>query len=328
MYDNTDTTLFKKLTPENQTLIREMMIRLQPKEAHAIIPDLRQYVPLYQQHLTAAGISTSTIRGYTIHVGLLLEQFPTPTKFDIESYITLLNAQGLAASTLNNKIAAWRSFFTWCHENNFIFANPIDPHERIKAPYVHRYPPEQADVKKLLSLQLTLRDRALLSLLIDCGLRVAEVSLLPLSDITSKSITVLGKGNKKRTVPLTTTCFRILSDYIDTLHPQTKYLFPGRAPGSALAPASIEDRLEDLCKLAGIKRMTPHQLRHYCATQMLNNGANLKSVSQILGHSNTSITVDIYWHTDDEKNRKEHDTHSPLNEIERLRNAPTFFDRD
>jgi site-specific recombinase XerD len=283
---------------------------------------------MWLQHLTAAGISATTLKQYGIHLRLLLEQFPSPTKSDIESYVTLKKAQSLAASSFTNKYAAWRSFFTWCIENGLIIHDPMHKLERIRAPYVHRYPPDQADVKKLLQLPLSLRDRALLSLLIDCGLRLSEISQLLLSNVTCKSVTVLGKGNKWRKVPLHASCYKILAEYIDTLPPQSKYLFSGRYPGTPYAPGSIEDRLEDLCKLAGVKKMVPHQLRHYCASQMLNNGANLKSVSQILGHANTSITTDVYWHTDEQINRKEHDTHSPLNEIERLRNAPTFWNRD
>ncbi|MFA5378255.1 MAG: tyrosine-type recombinase/integrase [Dehalococcoidia bacterium] len=327
MHDDTDILLFDNLTLENQELIRQMAIRLQPKETRAAVADLRQFVPLWKQHLSANGISDSTIRGYVLHVGLLLDQFPSPTKLDIEFYITALK-ESRSASTLNTKLAAWRSFFAWCGENNLTFNNPTAKQKNIRAPYNYRYPPEQDEVKKLLQLPLSLRDRALLSLLIDCGLRVAEVSLLLLANVTSKTATVLGKGNKWRTVPLTAECFKILAAYIDTLSPDTKYLFPGRAPGTSLSPKAIEDRLEALCKQAGLKKVTPHQLRHYFATYMLNNGANLKAVSQILGHTSVAITADIYWHTNEEINRKEHDDHSPLIDVERLINAPTICDRD
>jgi len=328
MHDNFDTLLYNNLTADNQALIRQMIIRLQPQDARAAVADLRPFVPQWKQHMLANGISPTTIKSYSCNIVRLLEQFPAPTKIDIEFYITVLKTQQLVTSTLNSKIVSWKSFFAWCADNNIIPADPTAKQRCTRSPYRHRRPPEQNDVKKLLSLELSLRDRALLSLIIDCGLRVAEVSLLLLADVTSKSITVLGKGNKKRTVPLTSSCFKIISDYIDTLPPQSKYLFAGRWLGTAFATRSIEDRLEDLCKLAGIKKIVPHQLRHYFATQMLNKGANLKSVSEMLGHTSTAITADIYWHTDEETNRKEHDAHSPLSDIERLINAPTFFNSD
>ena len=81
---------------------------------------------------------------------------------------------------------------------------------------------------------------------------------------------------------------------------------------------SVEKYIDLLCLAAGIERFTPHQLRHYFATQMLNSGANLKVVSEFLGHSTPAVTASVYWHVDSGMKKREHDLYSPLaNLVER-----------
>jgi len=325
MINDTFALMFSRLSADNQRLVLDLLQRLQPDSTAQLTADLRPYIPQWKQHLSAAGLSPKTIRQYGVHVSGLLEQFPNPHRHDIESYISLCRARNLSGASLHSKYAAWQRFFDWCIEHSLILDNPMKDIQRIRTPYNHRYPPETEDIRKLFQLALSLRDRALLTLLVDCGLRLGEVCDLLLCNVSRSSVKVYGKGSKWRSVPVSAACRRTLDTYIDTLSPDSVYLFPGRFRDRGLSPRYIEERLEDLSARAGIKKITPHQLRHYCASQLLNNGANLKSVSQILGHSSTTITTDVYWHTDEQTNQRTLEAHSPMTNIERLINAPSLF---
>ena len=107
-----------------------------------------------------------------------------------------------------------------------------------------------------------------------------------------------------------------IRSYADALQTPSEWLFPGRSPQNHLTTNTVDRRFQWLCARAGIPRFTPHQLRHYYATSMLNDGANLRVVSELLGHASPSVTANVYWHSAGaEQRRREHELHSPLRGI-------------
>ena len=152
-------------------------------------------------------------------------------------------------------------------------------------------------------------------LLVDCGLRITELASIKLNNINLEddSILINGKGGKTRTVYLSDTSVKHLKDYISEFY--NEYLFPANRSD---ANQQYRDRrvfevcLTRLCERAGIERITPHQLRHYFATHTLSNGADVKAVSEMLGHADVGITLKIYHHVNARAIRKMHRECSPL----------------
>jgi integrase/recombinase XerD len=129
-----------------------------------------------------------------------------------------------------------------------------------------------------------------------------------------------GKGGKIRTVYLSEMSVKHLQEYISEINGE--YLFPVSRSDAEIAHHSrrvFEDRLTDLCKKAGIERITPHQLRHYFATHTLSNGADVKAVSEMLGHADVGITLKIYHHVNAKSIRQMHKEYSPLKESKAVR---------
>ena len=135
-----------------------------------------------------------------------------------------------------------------------------------------------------------------------CGLRISEVSNLTLNrvDLDAGKLRVLGKGDKERIVPIPKGAIGILKHYRDIIRPiflknKTNLFFINKY-GRKVTPKSIENKLQEKCVLLGFKKhITPHKLRHSYATHMLVNGADLRSIQEMLGHSNIS-TTEIYTH--------------------------------
>jgi integrase/recombinase XerD len=126
-------------------------------------------------------------------------------------------------------------------------------------------------------------------------------------------VCINGKGAKIRTVYLSETSVKQLKGYVTKLNGE--YLFPVNRSDADLPHHSrryFEDRLAELCKEAGIERITPHQLRHYFATHTLSNGADVKAVSEMLGHADVGITLKIYHHVNAASIKRMHAKCSPL----------------
>ena len=322
----------EKLDPSNRRLVAELTFKLlelqQRTNPTAYDPDLdlTQLVPEWINHLLNQGKSPLTLKGYASHTSHLLKEFPRPPTAHIETHLTACRALGNGASTIHNKIAAFKSFFSFCCDKGYI---PINPARNLKPPRLPRRirkAPRTQDVSKLLELNLTHTDRAIIYLFLDCGLRLEEARTIKPSDISPDELTVIGKGNKQRSIPLTPTTARAIQQQLDDLPQDTEFIFPGRFPGRAWNWRSIEERLELLCRHANIPKITPHQLRHYFATTMLNAGASLKVVSELLGHANASTTANVYWHVDAGEKRRQHQLYSPLSMRKDTEDATTQLD--
>ena len=137
-------------------------------------------------------------------------------------------------------------------------------------------------------------DRVVLSLLVDCDIRVTELVTIKLKNIRfdDASIVINGKGGKDRMIYLSETTIGYLRQFTSNI--KGEYIFPLRysdALEGYLRRSYFEDRLTKLCKKANIQHVTPHQLRHYFATHTLSNGADVKAVSEMLGHADVGITL-------------------------------------
>ena len=145
--------------------------------------------------------------------------------------------------------------------------------------------------------------------------RVTELASIKLKniDLDNASILINGKGGKDRDVYLSEPTVRILRNY--TINLKSDYLFPAVRVDTQIGHHSrryFSDRMNTLCKKARIEHITPHQLRHYFATHTLSSGADLKAVSEMLGHADVGITLKIYHHVNSRAIREMHREYSPL----------------
>lgn len=314
------------LTPPNRRIVLELAQRLLAlqelqglRPVHAPPPDLRPFLEDFHAYLVLQGKAPATRRHHTFYARQLLAYYPNPTTAQVDSFLTTKLDAGLAPASIRNVVFACKSFFAFLAHRGIIADNPAEHLSLPRLPRRERLAPPAADVARLLHSPIaTLRDRAVLHLFVDCGLRLAELQFARPTDIdlASSQITVIGKGNKQRTVPFSPDTHFALREYIACLPAGGRWLLPGRPPSKPLHYRYIEQRLDALCVAAGISRVTPHQLRHFFATSMLNDGANLKVVSNLLGHAHASTTLDVYWHVlDADQKRSEHRLHCPLHAL-------------
>jgi site-specific recombinase XerD len=166
---------------------------------------------------------------------------------------------------------------------------------------MEKQPPSSGDVQRVLEIgfmraQDADKMRTVVTLLMTTGLRLTEcMSLRKESvDLDKRELTVVGKGGKRRVVPLVQMTTDALRDYTEKRPSDSPFLFPGNTKTSYAEIYNVEKTLRRACIRAGVKPFTPHQLRHYFATEMLKGGAKLEVVGRILGHSSIGITADIY----------------------------------
>jgi integrase/recombinase XerC len=155
--------------------------------------------------------------------------------------------------------------------------------------------------------QANLEEKLLISMLYGLGLRISELSLLKLADIKEQWIQIQGKGNKVRELPLLPELQKLIRVYVKEKNPKTYLFEKGNAPMNA---AQLRYILTKLFKEAGLK-VTPHQLRHSFATHLLNNGARIADVSELLGHE-TMATTQVYTKLGSVKKMQEYMQAHPL----------------
>lgn len=214
----------------------------------------------------------------------------------------------LKPATLARKLSSLRSFYTYLNQTTDIQVNPC---RRVRAPKQARHLPDFLMFEEVLRLLESfdsnepegVRNRVLFELMYACGLRVSEATQLNLAnvDLRGRTLRFVGKGNKERMVPFYEEIRDQLSHYLNHIRPvllkgQThSKVFVGRT-GRPLSNRSVQFILDESAKKAGILRtIHPHMLRHSFATHLLDNGADLRVVQELLGHENLS-TTQIYTH--------------------------------
>lgn len=239
---------------------------------------------------------------------------------DIEKYIKTLNE--LAASSVSRNISSLRTFYSYYMKLDKIKYNPCDS---IKQPKLGRHLPSYLtieEVKKLLDIEINTpydaRNKAILELMYATGLRISETISLEFKNIDTEDciVRVMGKGSKERIVPINDYAINALNDYIKNYRPslikkgETNYLFINNH-GGMLTRQGVFKMIKAECLKKGInKNISPHTLRHTFATHLLENGADLRVIQELLGHSDIQ-TTQIYTHITNEKLHEEYMAYFP-----------------
>lgn len=251
--------------------------------------------------------------------------FAQATAADIRSFLSLLEKLGMAVSTRARYLYAIRGLYRYLHATNAVEANITDT---IDLPKVRRTLPHTlsyAEVSSILEQPNTttrdgLRNRALLETLYGCGLRVSELCGLRQRDILwdVEVLRVFGKGSKERIVPAGTAALTWIADYQRLARPllikksssSNDVLFLNRF-GGPLSRMSVWNIVQQTAMAAGLAaHVHPHMFRHSFATHLLEGGADLRAVQEMLGHADIS-TTQIYTHVDREYIREVHKTFHP-----------------
>jgi integrase/recombinase XerC len=285
----------------------------------------------YIKHLEAEqNVSPYTIRNYTTDLCgservkgfftfLKEKDIDSPDKVDravLRDYLAYLVGQGIVKASIARKLSAIRSFYRYMVQEGILESSPV---EKTSSPKLDKRLPEFLaldEVERLLnapdlSTPKGQRDRALLELLYASGLRVSELVRLDLGEVNldTGEIRVWGKGSKERMVLMGKPASEALRNYLEQGRPKllrekkTNALFINRY-GQRLPERRVQKMLEDYAKKAGIeKRVHPHMLRHTFATHLLDGGADLRVVQELLGHAQLSSTQ-IYTHVTKGQARK------------------------
>lgn len=224
----------------------------------------------------------------------------------IRQFLAILNNMGLQRRSIARKIAALKSFFRFISKNGIISANPMltikTPRYDKKLPEFvpMQYIDELMDLPSLNSFE-GVRDRAILELFYGTGIRLAELLNLNLSSIqlTENVIHVVGKGNKERVVPIGKSAHESIKRYLNIrpsyAQADTEQLFVLKS-GKKMYPMAIQRIVgKYLQKIAEVKKKSPHVLRHTFATHLMNQGADIRAIKDLLGHANLS-TTQVYTH--------------------------------
>lgn len=245
------------------------------------------------------------------------------TRALLRDFIYLLKDMGLSAATIRREVSAVRTYYGFLLGEGRIAA---DPSERLESPRRGRVLPDTLTVREVEALlaapdvdhPLAWRDRALLELGYGAGMRVSELCGLGTTDLllTEGLVRVFGKGSKERLVPIGRAVIGAVSVYLHQLRPELDRGASGgrvllNARGRPLSRVGAWGIVKQAARRAGItKRVTPHTLRHSFATHLLEGGADLRAVQEMLGHADLS-TTQIYTHVDREYLRSVHKQFHP-----------------
>jgi len=228
----------------------------------------------------------------------------------VRGYLAFLNEKQYSRATVARKLGTLRSFYKFLVKRNRLSSNPLmavrTPKQEKKLPRFLEY----EEVKRLLETPpmdnwLGARDRAILETLYSTGIRVSELVALNMEDIDflGEVVRVRGKGKKERIAPISSSALQIIQHYMEFRNKRaqsntnfdSKVLFVNKH-GGRLSTRSVRRKMDKYLKMAGLDpEISPHTLRHSFATHMLNNGADLRSVQELLGHQSLS-TTQIYTH--------------------------------
>jgi len=292
--------------------------------------NFEKLIAAFTRHLEVErSLSVHTVRAYLGDLESLLTHLETLGVTDISqlelihlrSWLANQQVKGGARTTLSRRAVSVRLFTKWAVKNKYLAK---DVAATLATPKGHRTLPEVLDIADAKTAMdslatraseeetpISLRDVAMVELLYATGARVAELCGLDLSDIDydRQTIRVLGKGNKERSIPLGNPAMKALNVWLKEGRDSIKNSLSGKAVFLGARGKRIDQRTvrtvvyNALQAIEGIERMGPHALRHSAATHLLEGGADLRTVQEILGHASLA-TTQIYTHVSTERLQK------------------------
>lgn len=263
----------------------------------------------FLNYMRVNGFSSNTIESYKKDLISFFESFKTPPSDvnEIRKYIRHLYDKKYSASTISRHISTLKSFYNYLEENGTIKNNPMvlisnPKKEKLLPNYLNYEAVERLLNTPDVKTKKGLRDALILEMLYSSGIRVSELVNIKIKDInfSERKILILGKGRKERFVFYGTKAYTLLNEYLK--NHKDEYLFTN-TKGNKLNDRMVREIVSSNAKIAHIDvKVTPHTLRHTYATHMLEGGADLKSVGDLLGHENLS-TTGIYTHVSNERLR-------------------------
>jgi len=279
------------------------------------------YIKGFKSHLKLErSLSGNSVDAYLNDIDKLIQYFqflneePKLTDINIselKSFISWLNELGMQASTQARVISGLKAFFAYLMLEDVI---SNDPTALLEAPKLSRKLPDTLNIHEINELIAAIdaskpegmRNKAIMEVLYGCGLRVTELTELRISNVFPQIefIKVIGKGNKERLIPIGSVALKLLDIYINEVrvHANIKkghedFIFLNRF-GAKLSRISIFNLIKSLAIATGLKKtISPHTLRHSFATHLIEGGADLRAVQEMLGHSSIT-TTEIYTHID------------------------------
>ena len=292
--------------------------------------NFQEILKAFNRHLTSErDLSAHTVRAYIGDLESLLAHLET-LKVDqiaqldlnhLRSWLANQQIKGGARTSLSRRITSIRLFTKWAVKNNYLAK---DVGTTLATPKGHRILPGVLEIDEAKTAMdslatraseeqtpLSLRDVAIVEMLYATGARVSELCGLDFNDIDydRQTIRVLGKGNKERTIPFGNPALRALTSWLKQGRDQIAQSQSGDAVFIGARGKRIDQRTvrtvvyEALSAIEGIERMGPHALRHSAATHLLEGGADLRTVQEILGHASLA-TTQIYTHVSTERLQK------------------------
>ena len=277
------------------------------------------------------GLSQNTLDSYRSD----LEQFSTwleknnlsyikTSKKEILSYLSFLFQKGLGSKTVARKLSSLKSFFRYLVFKSIILN---DPSSEVETPKLLKSIPKSISEKEVEALlaapdektDIGLRDKTMIETLYSCGLRISELTNLELLNLNLRQgvIRVIGKGQKERLVPMGDQLIALLELYISSSRKNllskrhSDFLFLSTR-GQRMTRQSFWHRIKHYCLASGFEpdKISPHVLRHAFATHLLNNGADIRVVQLLLGHSDLN-TTQIYTEVARQRLKRLHTEHHP-----------------
>ncbi len=245
---------------------------------------------------------------------------------DIRSYLAYMHQQEFARKTIARRISSLRSFYRYLRREGAV---PMNPFTKVRTPKLEKKLPvflEEFEIDLLLKMpdvttELGCRDRAILEMLYSTGCRVSELVGLTLDrlDLSNRYVLLLGKGNKERLVPLGHPCVQAMEHYLRESRRQLMAKYKAaphssvfvNSRGGSLTARSVRRILDKYVEMTAMqKHVSPHTIRHTFATHLLDHGADLRSVQELLGHVSLS-TTQIYTHVTAERLTAVYEKHHP-----------------
>lgn len=305
---------------------------------YTMSPHMEECLDAYRIYLQSnRGLSPRTVKAYTtdikeaMHILFLrgISTIDDITTDQLRSWMAYETHKGTSKTSLARKVVSLRGFFSYLHTHEMIHTNPAaslaTPKQNSRLPQVLSSAQAQVFVETQTAQESdenhqpqALRDNAMFELLYATGIRVAELVALNISDVdfSTHTIKVTGKGNKQRVVPFGVPALHALESWLDkgrialvTSKTPANALFLGNR-GGRINQRQVRQLVHERAEAAGVPRISPHALRHSTATHLLDGGADLREVQEMLGHSSLA-TTQRYTHVSLEQLTKKYEQAFP-----------------